>query len=376
MIRQFEIENFKSHKHTELDFSNLTVLCGENGSGKSSVIQALLLIRESRWIDLNDAYKYLNLRTNSVNIGTAKDALYQFSEKDEISFRIFTDHGNIELNFLIKDLTKSVIEKANHIIANTHIMESLFSSVNSCQFISAARLGPQISYPKNDFIVDINEQISEIEGKAEYVVHFLDKKRNQNVISEICKDGFATDLFTQVTAWEREISTGVNLDVEDKGLLGYELTYQFNTDEGKTNKFNAINVGFGLTYALPVIVAILSAQKDTILFIENPEAHLHPKGQAKLAELIALAAQAGIQIVIETHSDHIINGILVQCKNFEEYSKGIDKKNVSLYYFNNDNEKCYTEKEKVNIEDHGRIRYAPKGFFDQFTIDRKRLMGF
>lgn len=373
MIRQFEIENFKSHKHTKLDFSNLTVLCGANGSGKSSVIQALLLIRESNMV--TESFEYLNLKINSVIIGTAKDALYQFSEKDEISFKISADCGNMALNFQIKDLTKSLIEKSTHTINHEILSESLFYLLD-CQFISAARLGPQISYPKNDFVVDIDEQISEIEGKSEYVVHFLDKKRNQEVIPEICKTSSATDLFTQVTAWEREISTGVNLFIEDKGLLGYELKYQFNTNKGRTEKFNAINVGFGLTYALPVIVAILSAQKNAILFIENPEAHLHPKGQAQLAELIALAAQAGIQIVIETHSDHIINGILVQCKKFELEKKGIDRNNVKLYSFNIEEGHVDTSVERIEILEGGKIDKQPDGFFDQIQHDLKIIMGF
>jgi len=375
MIRQFEIVNFKSHKNTKLDFSNLTVLCGANGSGKSSIIQALLLIRESSKANINESFEYLNLKTNPVIIGTAKDALYQFSEKDEISFKISADNGNMTLNFQIKDLTKSLIEKSVHTIDHKILSESLFHYLN-CQFISAARLGPQISYQKNDFIVDIDEQISEIEGKSEYVVHFLDKKRNQNVISEICKADFATDLFTQVTAWEREICENVNLIVEDKGLLGYELKYQFNTDIGRTDKYNAINTGFGLTYALPVIVAILSAQKGSILFIENPEAHLHPKGQAQLAELITLAAQAGVQIVIETHSDHIINGILVQCKKFESEKKGIDRNNVKLYSFNAQEGQIGTSTEEIKVLEGGKIDKQPNGFFDQIQNDLKIIMGF
>ncbi|MBP1631557.1 MAG: hypothetical protein H6Q15_2450 [Bacteroidetes bacterium] len=127
---------------------------------------------------------------------------------------------------------------------------------------------------------------------------------------------------------------------------------------------------------MPIIVAILSASKDSILFIENPEAHLHPKGQAKLAELISLAAEAGVQIVLETHSDHIINGILVQIKRKESENIGISKDHVSMYHFTRNNEKHTSVATSITIEDGGRIIYAPNGFFDQFTIDRKYLMGF
>jgi len=375
MIRFVKLNNFKSHECTQLDFSNLTVLCGANGVGKSSALQALLLLRESYFN--KKPFDYLDLKSNPISIGTAKDALYQYSDKEEVTFQLSTDIQNIELGFKVIDLTKTLIPKSEHTFDMAKLdSEPLFSK--HCQFISAARLGPQQSYPKDDVVVDIDNQISVIEGKAEHFVHFLERKRNMDVVEELCHPSVKfKDLLSQVTAWEREISSGVNVVVQDAGNLGYELKYRFNSAGNDTTyDFKASNVGFGLTYVMPVIVAILSAPPNAILFIENPESHLHPNGQAKLTELICLAAQAGIQIVLETHSDHIINGILVQCKNFIEDSKGIAKENVSIYHFNRDEEKHCTKAEKVNIEEDGRIRYAPKGFFDQFTIDRKRLMGF
>ncbi|KAA6334988.1 DNA replication and repair protein RecF [termite gut metagenome] len=378
MIHKIELNNFKSHKDTKLEFSNLTVLCGANSSGKSSVIQALLLLRESFFN--KSQFDYLDLKTKPVSIGTIQDALYQFSDNKEISFSIETSNGKNTFAFELrdKDYSKTLLHKSKHDINYAELeQESLFQK--TCQFISAVRLGPQVSYLKNDRL-DINNQISEIEWKAENVVQFLDKKRYQDVIPEICISSYDNDLFTQVTAWEREISSGVNVVVEDKGQLGYELKYQFNTKTGRTgrtDKFNAINVGFGLTYALPVIVVILSAMpNESILFIENPEAHLHPRGQAKLAELICLAAQAGIQIVIETHSDHIINGILVQCKIFEEQRTGISKDNVSVYYLNMDGEKHCSIAKKINILEGGKIDKQPAGFFDQIEHDLSIIMGF
>jgi len=375
MIRNVELNNFKSHKSTQLNFSNLTVLCGANGVGKSSALQVLLLLRES-FFD-KTPFDYLDLKSNPVSVGTANVALHQFSENDNLSFTISTDIQCMNFIFQVNDPTKTLIPKLAHTLDISLLdSEPLFGK--NCQFVSAARLGPQQSYPKNDMVVDVYNQMSVIEGKAEHFVHFMQRKKDMDVIDEICHSSEKfTDLFSQVTAWEREISYGINVIIQDIGSLGYELRYQFNKSDGnKTDEFKASNVGFGLTYVMPVLVAVLTAPKDAILFIENPESHLHPNGQSKLTELICLAAQAGIQIILETHSDHIINGILVQCKNFEESSKGIAKENVSIYHFDRDEEKHCTIAKKVAIEEDGRIRYAPKGFFDQFTIDRKRLMGF
>ena len=65
-----------------------------------------------------------------------------------------------------------------------------------------------------------------------------------------------------------------------------------------------------------------------LIVIENPETHLHPKGQANLAKLIALVAEQGVQIIIETHSDHIINGLRVATKQ-----KFIKPNNSKVLFF-------------------------------------------
>ncbi|WP_291099694.1 MULTISPECIES: AAA family ATPase [unclassified Flavobacterium] len=383
MIRKVKIQNFKSHKNTILDLKNLTVLCGNNGVGKSSAIQLFLLLREAYIKD--KSFDILDLKSNPVKIGTPNDAIYQFSQND--SFQIDLSTTDEELSFLYE--AKSAEEKVKTFISLnkeksktsiTIFSESLFNT--NFQYIGASRFGPQEKYEKDDKIVGVHKQISVLEGKAEYFVHFLDKYKDEEVIQEICKlDEISkyTDLAAQVIAWEKSISAGINIEIEDIGKLGFLLKYNFETEASptkKTKNFEATNVGFGLSYVMPILVAILSAQKGALIIIENPEAHLHPNGIAKLTELICLAAQAGIQIILETHSDHIINGILVQSKKFEQGEKGIDRHNISIYHFDRDENEHCTKPTKIEIEEEGLIRYPPKGFFDQFSIDRRFLLDF
>ncbi|MGJ0515196.1 MAG: AAA family ATPase [Methylomicrobium sp.] len=179
MIKKLTIENFKSHKSTTLDFSNLTVLCGANGVGKSSAIHALLLLRDCYFNKSN--FEYMDLKSKSVAVGTAKDALYQYSESNEVGFVLQSNtFGEITYTFETNphDLTKTVIYKPKNREYNFDKglleKESLFNK--TCQFISAARLGPQLFYGKNDVVVDVHNQISEIEGRAEHFVHFLSTK--------------------------------------------------------------------------------------------------------------------------------------------------------------------------------------------------------
>ena len=88
-----------------------------------------------------------------------------------------------------------------------------------------------------------------------------------------------------------------------------------------------------------------------------------------------LASQAGIQIILETHSDHIINGILVQSKNFEEKNKGIYRENVAVFNFTMDKEDLSTNVEQMTIEAEGKFdKKYPKGFFDQIKNDLENLM--
>jgi len=76
-----------------------------------------------------------------------------------------------------------------------------------------------------------------------------------------------------------------------------------------TDFHRPIHVGFGLTQVFPILVAVLSAPPGDILLIENPEVHLHPAGQALMGQFLADVARAGVQVILETHSDHVLNGI-------------------------------------------------------------------
>src|SRR4029078_5782856 len=78
--------------------------------------------------------------------------------------------------------------------------------------------------------------------------------------------------------------------------------------------YRPTNVGFGLSYSLPMITVLLSAIPSSIVLLENPEAHCHPRGQSQLARLIAMASKR-LQVIVETHSDHLMNGLRVAVRD-------------------------------------------------------------
>ena len=369
MISTFTIENFKSHHKTILNLSKVNILTGLNGMGKSSIIQALLLLRQS-----NKLNKGLELNDELCSIGVVEDAVYQSAEEDYIKFSINHKEDNFVWKFSanptnINDTFLSTLKDS--ILPNDYSSINLFN--NNFQYISAFRNGPTDDYIKNTSAVEHENQISKNEGRCEFVVHYLDFFGKKNVHESLKRnpDDDAT-LIYQVRQWMREISPNININIKPSGL-NYKVDYSFDRGEGQTPTldFKAKNIGFGISYVLPIIVASLHAPKESIIIVENPEAHIHPGAQAKLMELICKSAKNGVQFIIETHSDHIINGLLVATKN-----NIISKEDSSIYYFDRDEKKHATQATHLPVLNGGKIQRPPKGFFDQLDIDMNELMGF
>lgn len=371
MITSVNIRNFKSHKDTRIDLGNLTLLCGQNGVGKSAFLQSLLLLRQTH--QKNRLHDGLDLNKPLCYIGTAEDALYQSAEDEIISFEIGTGDGETHyFSFEASDYDSSFLKKIRGGFRTTDNRTTAFNAAqpapsiftNSFQYISAARL-PEYTY--DDYAVESENQLSLEEGKGELTAQFLHFFSKKKVIDSLLHPKVSfSDLLSQTIAWEREISEGVNI-IPQKVGLSYDVRYSFGN--GPTKDFSTKNVGFGLSYALPVIVAILSAEPGSLIVVENPEAHLHPYGQAKLVELMCLAAAGGVQIIAETHSDHIINGTLVSVRH-----EKIKSSQAKIYYFERDEKEHATHATPVYIEENGKIKHAPPGFFDQIGKDLRELM--
>ncbi|MFY8188892.1 MAG: DUF3696 domain-containing protein [Flavobacterium sp.] len=369
MINKFVIENFKSHSKTSLNFSKINVLTGLNGMGKSSAIQALLLLRQSNKKKFNG----LELNGEICSIGVVQDAVYQSANDDFIKFSIEHVDGNFEWKFLAdpQNIFDTFSQKLADSIEPTEYNDlNLFN--NKFQYISAFRNGPTDSYEKSTSVVEHENQISQKEGRCEFVAHYLDYF-GKTEVDEMLKNNPKEDsnLIFQVRQWMREISPNINIHINPSGT-NYKIDYSFDRGEGQisTFEFKAKNIGFGISYVLPIIVAALHAPVGSIIIIENPEAHIHPGGQSKLMELISKSSKRGVQFIIETHSDHIINGLLVATKR-----DLISKDDSSIYYFKRDEKTHSTEAIHLPILDGGKIQRPPKGFFDQLDIDMDTLMG-
>ena len=115
---------------------------------------------------------------------------------------------------------------------------------------------------------------------------------------------------------------------------------------------------------------MLTAENGKIIIIENPESHIHPRGQAELGRLIGLASKTGAQIFVETHSDHILNGIRVAVKE-----KQISKDLVNILYFDKTiNEESYTNIHKLRVDSNGILSDEPEGMLDEWGNQLLKLL--
>ncbi|MCT4602573.1 MAG: DUF3696 domain-containing protein [Marinifilum sp.] len=388
MIKEIQLSNFKTHKDTTVKMSNLNILAGMNGYGKSSLIQSLLLLRQSNSKGLLP--RGLDLNGDLCSIGLVRDCLSFDAESEEISIVVTEKDLMKNYRFLaeLNDLSDTFIKSKHYNPSeedeyDDDNIESILFNENF-QYISAFRNGPTDNYPKDTSTVEIQNQISRIEGRCELVAHYLDYFRNNEVIQEILyKDSTDNQLLKQVELWMHEISPNIKLHIKSEES-SFKLNYSYSETSGyKTQEFKSTNIGFGISYALPIVVSILKAcsinkiqnnksdSKKKLIIIENPEAHIHPSGQAKLVELICKAAKLGIQFIIETQSDHVINGLLVAIKK-----ETITENECSLYFFDREKGSHAIKAHQLEVTNTGRIKKAPKGFFDQFDKDMQTLMGF
>ncbi len=370
MISNIYIKNFKSLGDIDLVMNNLTLIAGKNNVGKSSLIQVLLLLRQS-FEKRTLLESGLLLQGDYIKVGKGKDALSNDTNEDFFQFSIDWEDGFcLDLKYKYEnksDLQPFLKEKCDE-YSNTSLFDkALFN--NHFRYLSADRIIPQSSYPASDYHVDT---LNSLGIKGEYTPHYLSVNETLEVNDEICySQSSSKTLLRQVNDWMSGISGGIKIGANViEEINSVSLTYEFLTENGYTDKFTPINVGFGLTYVLPVVTALLSSRAGDLLIIENPEAHLHPSGQSIIGRLISLVAESGVQILVETHSDHILNGIRVAVGE-----KKVSKDNISLLYFSkNDELEQHATITTPYMDEKGRLDEWPQGFFDEWDIQLDKLL--
>ena len=343
MLSRIRIQGFKCFRETDIEFSNFTLLAGKNSAGKSTVIQAVLALYQNSASSL--AGKYMNIGTvsevknwiaGSRNIFL--EAAYEYDGKDFVYSKLFS-------------------EDEDELRRGTSFPERM-----KIRYLTADRIGVEDTYEKS---LEGREQIG---VRCEYAFYYLAVHQNDAIKEkEFIFDREAKlTLGGQVDYWLERI-LGYRVSAEE--IPGTELIRVAYSNRRLGRNLRPKNVGTGVSYITEIIIAAFSCKKGDILVIENPEIHLHPSGQAELMEFLTFLARGGLQVVMETHSDHVFNG-LRRCVSSDLI--GVDK--VKVYFFRQDEEKISVPVE-IELDEDGHVRNQQDGLFDQIEKDLDVILG-
>lgn len=363
MIEKIRLENIKCFEEIEIPLKSVNVLAGMNGMGKSTIIQSLLLLRQSYLADGGKKGLYLN--GDYVNLGNGQDILYEKTANEKMKIGIVENGQSYDYTFgySAQEDLQPVEEKPEEIPETFSVLGDQFI------YLSAYRIKPQDLYRITN---DLNLKNREFDGTGEYAFQYLSQYGSEDLENPaiILQDKLGPSLANQVRLWMDMISPGVSPQIKvDRKLRNAEVLYEYIEGRNKTNSYKSVNVGFGITYVLPVVIALLSARANDLILLENPEAHIHPKGQRKLGELIATVSTGHVQILLETHSDHILNGIRLAVKKGK-----IQAEDTNLLYFYKDEEDHRHKVKRPILRSDGRIKEWPAGFLDEWDQTLMELL--
>ena len=365
MLERIYIENLKCFKKQFINFEKLTLLTGFNASGKSTTIQSLLLAnqmtrhhQESPFIPLNGPI---------VKLGSVADVLNEDAKTREIKLIFEGSSDKISYNLDASERQKTFL-KRHGIPTQASGTSALNNQIGNIIYLGALRHGVDDAFPTPENPDPIHADVG---NHGQFAPWWLAEYSDEDVMpSRLHTNERAPTLRRQVNAWLSDIFPKCEVNavkIPSTSLVKFELRTK-NTEGWR----RPANIGYGLSYAFPIVLASLLAKEGQILIIDSPEAHLHPQGQSKIGEFLARIASTGPQIVLETHSDHVVNGVRLAA------SKGnIGHEDIAIHFFkqelvSGENKTIITTPE-VNAD--GTLSEWPTGFFDQSEIDMSTLAG-
>ncbi|MBC2732795.1 MAG: DUF3696 domain-containing protein [Desulfobacteraceae bacterium] len=260
-----------------------------------------------------------------------------------------------------------------------HLPDHIASAIRyTDQFFSSSLryLGPLRDEPKSLYPLSATADPSDVGLKGEHTAAVLELHKNRQVRyiptsafvePEIRLKDVRRSLETAVIDWLQYLGVAEHVESRDKGKFGHELTVSI---AGSKRPHDLTHVGVGVSQVLPILVTSLLADPDTTLIFEQPELHLHPKVQTRLADFFLSMTQLGKQCLIETHSEYLISRIRFRAAAALKSNPWVEAVKV---YFVEKGEQGSSFRE-VNINEFGAILDWPDGFFDQSQREAEAIL--
>lgn len=377
MLTRIELSHLKCFEHLQVPLRPLTALTGPNASGKSTVLQALLLLhqtmRDHEWSTR------LMLNGSATRMGTVGDIISP-TGRDTIEIGLSGQESSVHWSFtgarpeMSMDVSGMRVneteERPPRVVRNLMPQgfhdDSMVECLRRISLLSAERLGPRETYPLMD-----PKRAASTDPAGEYAASTLHTRGDGPALPGLTISGAAPTLRRQVEAHMMRLFPEFELSV-NKISMASAVTLGIRTSS-EMNHVSPKHTGFGVTQALPIILTVLAANEGDTILVENPEVHLHPSGQTTMGQFLAEAAGAGIQVLVETHSDHVVNGIRKAV--IGEKARPED---VAFIYFRPLSQVTgagMPQSTVLGIDKRGNLDDWPDGFFDQFDKDMRELLG-
>lgn len=365
MLTQITLERFKCFNRLYMPLKPLTLIAGTNGAGKSSIIQGLLLLRQSCKDKDYDWKKKVVINGGLVDLEDAGKLLYINAEGDssDIVLRIENDDTD--------EIAFNISPKQEKTTASCSVEGDLDKAKNEWSLFSDdfVYLYADREQPRSKYIMTSETRLdSRLGNRSASNAAFLlasEVNNNKDIRIPNLKHESAMDstVLRNVSAWISYIMGGnVSLTAkETEKDKEARLEYSIFNNSGVGQQLSPLNMPFGHSYVLPIILAVLTAPSGSMILVENPESHLHPGAQLRMGEFLSIAAACGIQIIIETHSDHLMNGIRLSCRK-----RIISPEIIEMDLIGLDTDGYTHIRRPIQLNPDGTVKNLVPGFFDEW----------
>jgi hypothetical protein len=380
VIDQITLTNFKCFNALDLELAPLTLLTGFNAGGKSTATQTLLLLgqtlrgpRNSPCLLLNGPVVNLGAPVDVLNAngGPKRMSLGARAGETGATWYFQTPEGDRRLlrvaDLVIEGVRDKKVQHADDLLGirpRTGLADDVVAQLEGLIYLSAGRQVETEVFPSS---FGAGLSTGDVGTLGQFAAWWLHEVGDQESIPTRRHAGALGKLAIrqQVNSWIDDLFPGAEanaLAVEQTNLVRLQLRSGITSDWVRP-----ANIGYGISYAFPIIVAGLCADNGRTVILDSPEAHLHPKAQSRIGRFLSQMASGGVQMVVETHSDHVLNGVRIAVRDGL-----IRPEQAAIYFFTGRPEARVI---RLSIDRNGTIHDLPDGFFDQAERDLGNLAG-